>query len=147
MVTVPAVAPEVPHLATNPVIAYLPDTFQRPYPLQPAIAVDVGPVLDKIIDMLCCHVSQFFEWLPYNMGVLHEVPTGAHERRAWLATVIRMRLAQQADRFRDLLIKQYGPESGRKIEMAEAFEGCEYGSPLDAGARRRLFPFVPFAER
>src|SRR5262249_32670776 len=35
MVTVPAVVPEVPHLRRDPVIAYLPDDFQKPYPFQP----------------------------------------------------------------------------------------------------------------
>ena len=30
-----------------------------------------------------------------------------------------------------------------KIELAEGFEGCEYGAPLDEAARRRLFPFLP----
>src|SRR3954468_1854697 len=51
MVTVPAVEPGVPHLPHNPVIAYLPDDFSRPYPFQPSIVVDVGPVLEHIIDM------------------------------------------------------------------------------------------------
>ncbi|MCI0681107.1 MAG: PIG-L family deacetylase [Gemmataceae bacterium] len=147
MVTVPAVVPGVRHLARNPVIAYLPDHFQKPYPLQADVAVDVGPVLDQIVSMLCCHVSQFFEWLPYNAGVAHEVPAGARNRRAWLEGQIRARLRQQADRFRDVLARQYGPEHGGRVECAEAFEGCEYGSPLDAAARRRLFPFVPHAEQ
>src|SRR6266446_6208499 len=40
LVTVPAIVPEVPHLARDPVIAYLPDDFQKPYPLEPAVAVD-----------------------------------------------------------------------------------------------------------
>src|SRR5262245_38524739 len=145
MVTVPAVVPGVRHLAKNPVIAYLPDHFQKPYPLQADVAVDVGPVLDKIVSMLCCHVSQFFEWLPYNAGVAHEVPTGERERRAWLDGQVRARLRYQADRFRETLVKQYGHDQGRRVEFAEAFEGCEYGSPLDADARTRLFPFVPQA--
>lgn len=147
MVTVPAVVPGVRHLARNPVIAYLPDDFQKPYPLEPAVAVDVGPVLDKIVGMLCCHVSQFFEWLPYNAGVAHAVPTGAVERRRWLEEQICARLKQHADRFRKLLVLQYGEDHGSRVEHAEAFEGCEYGRPLDAAARKRLFPFVPFAEK
>jgi len=147
MVTVPAVAPGVRHLAVNPVIAYLPDNFQKPYPLQPSIAVDVGPVLDKTMDMLCCHVSQFFEWLPHNVGMSHHVPAGDCDRRAWLEQQIHARLRRQAEHFRDLLVRQYGADHGRRVEFAEAFEGCEYGSPLDAAARKRLFPFVPFAEK
>jgi hypothetical protein len=29
------------------------------------------------------------------------------------------------------------------VEYAEAFEVSEYGAPLDAAARARLFPFLP----
>jgi LmbE family N-acetylglucosaminyl deacetylase len=143
MVTVPAVEPSVPHLERNPVIAYLPDEFNRPYPFAPTIAVAVDEVIDKIVAMLHCHVSQFYEWLPYNMGVSAEVPRADSARRDWLGTVVRERLRRQANRFRDLLVKNYGPERSRRVEYAEAFEGCEYGAPLDEAARRRLFPFVP----
>jgi N-acetylglucosamine malate deacetylase 1 len=51
-------------------------------------------------------------------------------------------LRGQAERFRDLLIHLYGKTKGAKIEFAEAFEPCEYGSPLDNAARKRLFPFI-----
>jgi LmbE family N-acetylglucosaminyl deacetylase len=141
LVTVPAVVPEVPHLSRDPVIAYLPDDFQKPYPFQPDVLVDVGPVLDKIVAMLHCHASQFYEWLPYNTGRLGDVPRGEDERRAWLAEQVRARLRRRADRHRDLLARAYGPGRGAAVEYVEAFEGCEYGAPLDEAARRRLFPF------
>lgn len=141
MVTVPAVVPGTPHLSANPVIAYLPDDFTRPYSFEPTIAVDVGPVLDKIVDMLHCHVSQFYEWLPFNVGILDQVPQGEAQRKAWLADQVKGRLHNQALRFRDLLVQTYGYNLGSRVEFAEAFEGCEYGAPLDDAARRRLFPF------
>jgi len=144
MVTVPAVAPGTRHLEKNPVIAYLPDDFQRPCPLAPTVAVDVGPVFETIVDMLQCHVSQFFEWLPYNMGVADQLPADAKGRRAWLHDWFAGKLRRQADRYRELLVKIYGEEHGRRIEYAEAFEPCEYGSPLDDAARPLLFPFVPW---
>ena len=144
MVTVPAIVPGTPHLARNPVIAYLPDDFTRPYPLQPSIAVDVGPVVDKIMAMLDCHVSQFYEWLPYNLGIADQLPKDA-ARRGWLEAVIKDRLRKQAFRFREVLCAVYGSERGGQIEYAEAFEGCEYGAPLDDAARRRLFPFCYLA--
>jgi N-acetylglucosamine malate deacetylase 1 len=142
MITVPAVVPGTPHLMRNPVIAYLPDEFRKPTPFQPTVAVDVGPVFNKIVDMLNCHVSQFYEWLPYNTGTLDQVPKEPAERKAWLAQQVARRLSQQADRFRALLVKCYGIE-GRAIDFAEAFEPCEYGAPLDDTARRTLFPFLP----
>lgn len=143
MVTVPAVVPDVPHLPRDPVIAYLPDDFQKPYPFSPSVAVDVGPVADRIIDMLHCHKSQFYEWLPFNREVTHEVPAGDQERWHWLGEQIRAKLRHQANLYRNLLIDLYGPERGGKIEYAEGFEGCEYGAPLDDSTRKKLFPFVP----
>ncbi|MBM4068525.1 MAG: PIG-L family deacetylase [Planctomycetes bacterium] len=139
MVTVPAVAPEVPHLNRDPVIAYLPDDFQKPYPFQPAVVIDLDQVLDKIVDMLHCHTSQFYEWLPYNQGNESEVPAGEAERKTWLGRQVRARLQKRADRYRDMLIADYGREHGQKVAYAEAFEACEYGGPLDDAARKRLF--------
>jgi LmbE family N-acetylglucosaminyl deacetylase len=142
MITVPAVAPGTKHLMKNPVIAYLPDEFQRPYPFTPTVAVDVGPVLEKIVAMLHCHTSQFYEWLAYNTGVLNQVPKTDEARLTWLAAQVKDRLRKQAQRFRAQLVQCYGPERGKAVEFAEAFEPCEYGAPLDEAAERRLFPFV-----
>jgi LmbE family N-acetylglucosaminyl deacetylase len=141
MLTVPAVAPEVRHLDRMPVIAYMPDDFQKPYPLTPTVAVDVGPVLDDIVSMLDCHTSQFYEWLPYNQRKLDQVPKSPAERKAWLKLQVEARLRRRANRFRELLDETYE----RGVEFAEAFEPCEYGSPLDDAAKERLFPFVPLA--
>jgi hypothetical protein len=92
--------------------------------------------------MLNCHVSQFYEWLAYNHGYLNRLPADASGRRDFLAEQTRERLRKRADKYRGLLEKLYGPERGSKVEYAEAFEGCEYGAPLDDAARARLFPFV-----
>ncbi len=142
MMTVPPIVPEVPHLPRNPVIAYLPDDFQKPYPLDPVVVVDVGEVLDQIVGMLHCHTSQFYEWLPYNGGYEKEVPAGDGPRRAWLKGKVQARLRPRADRYRELAKRLYGPKLGIKVEYVEAFELCEYGEPMDEVARQRLFPFV-----
>jgi len=142
MITVPAVVPGTKHLLKNPVIAYLPDEFQKPYPFAPTVAIDVGPVIEKIIDMLDCHVSQFYEWLAYNTQVLDQVPKGKAERRDWLGDQTKARLRKQAERFRPQLLACYGTERGKKVEYAEAFEPCEYGAPLDDAAVARLFSFL-----
>ena len=41
-----------------------------------------------------------------------------------------IRFARPAARFRDKLIEEYGVERGSKIRFAEAFQMCEYGSPM-----------------
>jgi hypothetical protein len=50
-----------------------------------------------------------------------------------------------ADRYRDRVVQTYGPERGHQVRYIEAFEVSEYGAPLDAAARARLFPFLPAA--
>jgi LmbE family N-acetylglucosaminyl deacetylase len=143
LVTVPAICPETPHLERSPVILYFSDAFKKPCRFEPHLVVDIGDVFGRLVGMLHCHASQFYEWLPYNAGYLDQVPAGDAERRAWLAERIRRRLRPLADRYRDLVVETYGPERGPQIELIEAFEVSEYGAPLDPAARQRLFPFLP----
>jgi hypothetical protein len=105
--------------------------------------VDIEAEFDRLVDMLHCHQSQFYEWLPYNAGYLDQVPAGSAERRRWLTERIAQRLRPLADRYRDLVVQTYGPERGRQLRHIEAFEVSEYGAPLDEAARTRLFPFLP----
>ena len=141
MITVPNVLAFHEHLARNPVIAYVSDTFQRPYPFAPDVVVPIDTVVEQKVDMLDQHVSQVYEWLPYNGGYADEVPDDPQERRAWLRQYLDARMRRDANRYRDLLIAELGAEAGQKVQYAEAFEVSEYGAPLTNEARARLFPF------
>ena len=143
MMTVPAVCPDAPRLERDPVVLYFSDDFRKPAPFHPDIVVDVGDEVGRVVDMLHCHVSQFYEWLPFHDGYADEVPTDGAARRVWLEGQFRDRLRPLADRFRDLLVRTYGEAPGRRVEYVEAFEASEYGAPFDQEARVRLFPFLP----
>jgi LmbE family N-acetylglucosaminyl deacetylase len=143
LVTVPAICPDVPHLPSSPVILYFSDAFRKPCRFEPHVVVDIGDTFDRLVGMLHCHQSQFYEWLPYNAGYLDQVPQGEDARRAWLADRIRRRIGPLADRYRELVLQTYGPERGPQVRFIEAFEVSEFGAPLDAAARARLFPFLP----
>src|SRR5262245_13281900 len=145
MVTVPAICPETPHLTRDPVILYFSDDFRKPAPFTPDVVVDVGDEMATLIGMLHCHASQFYEWLPFNTGTLAQVPAHEAARRAWLDDRIRRRIRPLADRHRAAVVRTYGDEHGAKVEYIEAYEVSEYGAPLDAAARARLFPFLPQA--
>lgn len=54
----------------------------------------------------------------------------------------RRRFAAGADQYRDKLIALYGRENGEKVQCAEAFEVCEYGSRPSAAQLQKLFPFL-----
>jgi methyl coenzyme M reductase gamma subunit len=51
--------------------------------------------------------------------------------------------AHHSDRYRELVRRTYGAEHGDRVRYIEAFEVSEFGAPLDAAARARLFPFLP----
>lgn len=141
MVTVPNVRAGVANLMYNPVIAYVSDHFKKPSPFAPDVVVDIDSTVDAKVAMLDCHVSQMYEWLPWNGGYLADVPRDALGRRTWLRQRLEERLKRDAHLYRDLLVQGYGAR-GATVTYAEAFEGCEYGAPLDAAAIARLFPFV-----
>jgi hypothetical protein len=128
-----------------PVIMYFSDAFKHPCRFEPHVAVEIDDVIDKVVGMLDQHVSQFYEWIPYNAGYLDQVPAGDDARRTWLGERVRKRLAPLADRYRELVVATYGPERGRRIKFIEAFQVSEFGAPLDPRARWRLFPFLPAA--
>ena len=139
MVTVPHVVPEVPALRKDPVVAYMPDLFTKPNPLTPDIVIDISSHLSTIVDMLACHTSQVFEWLPYLQNKLKDVPTDEAGRkrflREWYCAVIRPR----ADRYREKLEEIYGAHRGATMEYIEAYEISEYAARLDDKQRARLF--------
>jgi LmbE family N-acetylglucosaminyl deacetylase len=143
LLTVPAVCPDAPHLAASPVILYFSDAFTKPCRFNPDVVVDIEREFDQLVGMLDCHKSQFYEWLPYNAGYLDQLPEGDPARRHWLAGRLRERIEPLSDRYRDLLLETYGALEGARIRLIEAFEVSEYGAPLDARARARLFPFLP----
>lgn len=138
MVTVPLACPETPALRRDPVVAYMPDLFTKPNPLSPDVVLDTTPYLDRIVAMLACHRSQVYEWLPYNAGVMDDLPSGDAAQREWLARWFAKRAAAVADHFRERLVEAY--ELGASIVAAEAYEISEYAASLDKPAKQRLFP-------
>ena len=141
MVTVPNICALTPHLERNPVIVYLSDGFKKPNPFEPDVAIGIDAVVEKKIDMLHCHVSQFYEWLPYNSGTLNSVPDTTEGRRDWLAERLRKRFSTIAENNRSLLTNLYGVKEGLDMQYVETFESCEYGSSLTSENLPVLFPF------
>jgi LmbE family N-acetylglucosaminyl deacetylase len=142
MVVVPNVTPDTPALRKNPVFMYFQDHFQRPNAFRPDVAVAIDDVIEKKMDMLDAHVSQFYEWLPWVDGTLNKVPKDPAARRRWLAET---RAGKPTAAVRDALVKWYGAEKGNAVQHAEAFEICEYGARPDEAMIRKLFPFLPKA--
>ncbi len=141
MVTVPNVLSHVPHLRAMPVIVYLWDHFQKPMPFVPDVVIAIDDVIEQKLDALHCHVSQMYEWLPYNGQYEDQVPDSDDARRSWLAEFHDGRMRRSAQLYPEILGAFYGEERAAQIQYAEAFEACEYGTPLTPEMIPRLFPF------
>ena len=139
MVCVPNICTDTTPMKTNPVIAYLSDGFQKPTPFAPDVVIDIDDVVEKKLDMLHCHTSQMYEWLPWIAGTIDEVPESNADRRKWLEHRLGG-FERVADTYRDKLIELYGEERGSRVKWAEAFEGCEYGGELTQERIAKLFP-------
>ncbi|MFP5209914.1 MAG: PIG-L deacetylase family protein [Acidobacteriota bacterium] len=146
MVTVPFFLASVPALERNPVFLYFEDTFTRPVPFRPDIAVKIDEVFEQKMAALEAHASQMFEWLPFMMsrslGRPEHVPEDPVERRAWLAKAWFPDAPPQEVQ---ACLQRLYPAGKAAARHAEAFEICEYGSPLDPEDFRRIFPFLPAA--
>ncbi|HZH72516.1 MAG TPA: PIG-L family deacetylase [Mariniphaga sp.] len=138
MVIVPNVASDVPPLEKNPVFLYVEDRFQKPYPFEPDIAVDVTSEFDQKIYAMAAHESQMFEWLPWTGQRLDQVPKTEKERLKWLAEWRKPAISGDVKKS---LAKWYGADKAANIEVAEAFEICEYGRRPSDEEIKKLFPF------
>ena len=142
MVICPFFCTDVPHLTNNPVFLYFWDRFEKPNPFEPDIVVAIDSVIDQKLEALVALESQFVEGCV--MGNESMIPKNETERAAAHQRVrdsFRKRFAATADQYRQMLIELYGPEKGRKVKYAEAFEVCEYGRQPTATELKELFPF------
>jgi N-acetylglucosamine malate deacetylase 1 len=134
--------PEWPALSKPPLVMFMWDGFQKPYPFRPDVVVDVDAQMGAKLEALDCHVSQLYEWLDPD-GEPARIPQEKQARLAWMVDKFAFEFLPQAETYRRQLLELYGEERGRAVRYAEAFEHCEYGAPLDVAARKRFFPFVP----
>ncbi len=139
MVGVPNVAADTPPLQKNPVFLYFEDGFQKPNPFTPDITVDISTVVDRKINALDAHQSQFYEWLPWISGYKGVVPAEPEARAIWLKEQ-RAKPLTPAKRAR--LTDWYPKEQIENARYIESFEICEYGSHPDREAILELFPML-----
>jgi len=142
MVTVPTILPEVPFLEKNPLFLFMSDKFTHPEAFKADVAVAIDDVIEKKMDMLDQHKSQMYEWLPFNSGVLDQVPVSDADRRVWLGKTWK-EITSGTDGFRDKLVELYGQEKAASIHYCEAFQDSEYGERLTKENLNYYFPFLP----
>ena len=120
---VPLCCPEAPAMRKTPVILSMWDDFTNPIPFRADVVVPIDDVIDAKLEAVLCHVSQFYEWLPWvdHWDDVNSCET-FDEKTAVLRKQELRRFAHGAKLYAHLL-----PEG---TQYAEAFEWNEYGAPL-----------------
>jgi LmbE family N-acetylglucosaminyl deacetylase len=146
MVTVKFFCPDVPQMAKNPIFMYVSDGFQKPSPFQPDVVVATDSVLEKKQEAIWKLESQIESlWATGNFEKVVPIPTdpqGREQRRKQQYDRTAGRDKAVADKYRNKLIELYGPEKGKAVRCAEAFEICEYGRRPSAEELKKLFPIA-----
>src|SRR5207249_8745752 len=143
MVTVPFFCPDTPILKNNPAFFFYPDSFQKPNPFQPDVAVDIDGVMEQKLKAIDTLESQFYEGGANGSAeLIPSDPAKQQERRKEVRAHHAARNEAIAKRFRAQLADWYGKEKADKVGHAEAFEICEYGRRPSKEELKKLFPFA-----
>jgi N-acetylglucosamine malate deacetylase 1 len=133
MVLVPKILPEVSAPRMEPIVAYMVDLFTRPCSFRADVVLDVSEHWDTVLNMLECHESQFFEWMPWIEGEPESVPAGHQARREWLANWYYEKTEARIRRF-------WKADGNGSPKLLEAFEISEYAGQPAASTLSKLFP-------
>lgn len=140
VVVAPFFVPDTPPTEKNPVFLFYSDGFKKPYPFDPTLVVGIDEAVDQKWDCISAMPSQFGDEHSWQASTRPDVPKDDAERKAFLLDLMKQRNQAVADQYRNRLIELYGQEKGSKIQYAEAFELCQYGSQPDVETLKKLFP-------
>ena len=140
VVAAPFFAPNTQAVKKNPIFLFYSDGFQKPYPFDPIIAVDFDEVAQKKWDCIGDMPSQFADADSWQARYRGNAPATQEARAAYILGQVQQRSADVANQYRNLLVKLYGEQRGRRIKYAEAFELNQYGSPATADELKGMFP-------
>jgi LmbE family N-acetylglucosaminyl deacetylase len=140
VVAAPYFAPYTPPTKGNPIYLFYSDPFKKPYPFDPIIAVGIDDVAQKKWDCISALPSQFGDADSWQARYGRNVPADDAGRKAYLLDIVKQRNANEANQYRDLLVKLYGEQKGRAIKYAETFELNQYGAGVTADDLKKMFP-------
>ena len=140
VVVAPFFVPDTPPTPRNPVYMNYSDGFQDPKPFTPTIVVGIDAVADKKWKCISAMPSQFGDKDSWQGRTLPNVPPDDRERQSYLLEIVKKRNMAVAEQYRERLIALYGPERGKKIQYAEAFELNQYGRQASLDELKQMFP-------
>ena len=139
LVVAPFFTPDAPPTKANPIFLYYSDGFQDPKPFNPSIVVGIDDVAEKKWQCVSAMPSQFGDKDSWQGRTLPNVPESDKERQAYLLDLVKKRNAAVAEQYRERLVALYGPETGKKVQYAEAFQLSQYGRQVSVEQLKQLF--------
>ena len=141
LLKVPHYCQDTPPPKNDPVYAFCYDSFTDPRPIRPDAVVTFDDCLDEKRKILNCHLSQFYEWLPWadQGGLEMDYNTMTEEERNAQLGVWLKRFENAANYARQRLIEVYGQERGAKLKYTEIFEQSPYSKVLPVDEFQALF--------
>ena len=131
LVGVPLFCPDLPALRKAPVILFSEDGFTLPAPFRADVSVPCDACIERKIEGILQHKSQFYEWLPFD-GNWTEVLESKTEEEATEHLKTRMR-----ERFSQT-VKQYPQRFPAGTQYGEVFQIDEYGGEMTEEIRRAM---------
>ena len=142
MLGVPHWCPETQIPPVVPAVFFMTDDFDFPRLLRPDVVVDVDAEMDRVCDAFASHVSQAFEWLPFDMKLGPGNVPDPNDRAAVRSFIAKWYVPckrTDAARFRDRLVEWYG--AANLPQCVEAFEMSRYGRQMSEAELRETFLF------
>lgn len=112
LLQVPNIVPNVEPMSAIPPVLLAADRFTYPRPFRADWVIDTSASIGGVVELLHCHASQVYEWLPYT----HNIEVPEHNRKAWLRDWYAIRPKTIADKY-----------ASGDVTHAEAYEVSEYG--------------------
>jgi hypothetical protein len=84
--------------------------------------------------------SQFADKDSWQGRTVPNVPQNDRERASFLLEMVKKRNMAVAEQYRERLVALYGPERGKKVQYAEAFQLGQYGRQATLDELKQMFP-------
>ena len=125
LLTVPCICADTPYMEHMPVVLYWHDSFKKPYPCQPDVIVPIDDTLEELVQMACCHESQYFDWM-YWPDHTERIDWSKEQKVAHLRDRFDRLFADHRRQYDSQVRAKFGAEAD-SIGHVEVYEISEYG--------------------
>lgn len=137
----PLFLPEIPALTRKPVFLVVRDYFSKSFAHQPDIVIPIDKTLDLKLESFSAHASQFFEFAPFQKGILDEVPKDEAGRKPFFEKYWG-EFSAINPAMRKWLISWFGESIASSFNYAEEFEFAPYSRRPLSEELLKLFPML-----